>query len=411
MSRLMTEEEMKEIKADKRLRDKIRAELEKQAEIGKLELHSVDRPQIWAKMSQRVATEDAIIRFCADLDIYNPLYHNKDYARNSIYGGLVAPPHFLNAISRFTNALMLKEFQSEYIMVAIDAGIDAEWFKVIREGDEFSVYEVQTEVVDLTREDTGLQFLARSKKVYKNQRDEVIAIISPSVIVIPDFTPNKMPEGIQRRQPKIRHFSEQEVEEWYQLMLQEPIRGSNPRYWEDVNVGDQLPPLHQVYSTMDYIHFIRSCGYEVVGCWRIQMDRSRQRRLGWKAAIDPESGLPDFASIHLQDTAAQRLHGLPRAVAPGAQMTSWLCTMVTNWMGDAGFLKKINHQYRRPLWRESLALFEGRVTKKYAQGDEYLVDISTTLKDHNGDLQIPHGTATVVLPSSRGMMEKLAGKK
>jgi len=68
-------------------------------------------------------------------------------------------------------------------------------------------------------------------------------------------------------------------------------------------------------------------------------------------------------------------------------------------MGDAGFLKELEEQIRRPLHRESLALIKGQVVKKYIEDGEHLVDLHITLEDHWGDMPIPNGKATVVLPS------------
>jgi hypothetical protein len=200
------------------------------------------------------------------------------------------------------------------------------------------------------------------------------------------------------RGPKIRRYSEQEIENWYKLMVAEPVRGAEPRYWEDVNVGDEIPSYHQVASTSDYLGFgIVSSALEQAGGWTFWYDL-------WSyfwphERLDPVSGLRDLSIGHLQDSTAQ-VEGIPRAYFCGQAMTSWTINMVTNWMGDSGFLKKIGgHKYRRNLWRDSLVLCKGQVTKKYIESGEHLVELSTTLQDHNGDFQIPSSTATVVLPT------------
>jgi hypothetical protein len=202
--------------------------------------------------------------------------------------------------------------------------------------------------------------------------------------------------GGGRELPKLRHFSEQEVEEWYQLTEKEEIRGATPRFWEDVNVDDELPPTHHVFTMMENVAYMVGSGVGS-GNWRFEMARSKG---AWRRAIDPETGLPDFASMHMTDIGAQRM-GMPLTNSAGIQMCCWLGRLVTNWMGDTGFLKKMDVQYRRSLWRGSLAVCKGKVVKKYTEGDKHLVDLHITLEDHNGDLMIPNGSATVVLPSRR----------
>ena len=57
-------------------------------------------------------------------------------------------------------------------------------------------------------------------------------------------------------------------------------------------------------------------------------------------------------------------------------------------------LPKLNEmEYYQDTW------VKGKVVKKYTEGDKHLVDLHISLEDHNGDLMIPNGSATVSLPS------------
>jgi len=131
--------------------------------------------------------------------------------------------------------------------------------------------------------------------------------------------------------------------------------------------------------------------------WRRQMSL---RKNDWRRAVDPDSGLPDFMHWHFTDAAAQRM-GMPYANCLADQIRAWLGRMIGNWMGDAGFLKKMTDQVRGILYRESFALCRGEVTKKYTQNGEGLLDLHVTVENHDGELIIPNGTATVILPSKR----------
>lgn len=402
MKRNLTEEELTKLKADKKERDKFRAHIEEKMHIGQVQPYSVDARGTWGRISHRVATEDAIRHYCHGLGDVNPLYRSRDYAKNSIHGGIVAPPSFICAISWLTGigAKVLTEL--EHNVGGWEAGNRTEWFKVIREGDEFTVFEIPTEARDITREGTALQFLIRGDRYYKNQRGEIVAILHGSWIMTFTSRPKEsdLPKLLERVKVHEQHyFSEKEVEDWYRLVVGEEIRGANPRYWEDVNVGDQLPSTHHVCTMMEFVAF---AGGASMGCasWRFQMAQNMGpgAQLDWKRRRDPESGLPDFTIEHHTDIAAQRL-GWPRALGSGVQMNCWMTHLITNWMGDAGFLKAIETRIRRPLHRESLALCKGEVAKKYIEGDKHLVDLHITVEDHLGELMIPNGSATVVLPS------------
>ncbi len=102
MKRYLTEEEIKKAKADKNIREEIVAEIEAKLEIGKPRPVTVDGPDPETgykmgayRMTRRVATVDAIQQFCDAIGDFNPLYRNRDYVKNSRYGGIIAPPQFL----------------------------------------------------------------------------------------------------------------------------------------------------------------------------------------------------------------------------------------------------------------------------------------------------------------------------
>ncbi len=399
--RSFTPEEVQKAKADKSIREKIIADMEEKFQTGRPRPITVEGSEVGIKMCHRVATEDAIRLFCDGIGDFNPLYRSRDYARNSIYDGIIAPPRFLTAIVPIAYRREGLRGRLDFSEMGFYAGTRIEWFKVIRAGDEFTVFEVPLKIIDATREDTALQFIDSMNIIYKNQRDEVVAIatISHYTLVIPA---GKEVQEVSRqgREIKLRHFSEEEVEEWYRLTEQEEIRGANPRFWEDVNIGDELPPTHHVWNTQEDIAFSRATGHG--GNWLESM-RGTMRKTSsenWRDLLAPESGLPDFGGQHTTDAAAQ-ISGIPRSIAAGDNLCCWLVKLVTNWMGDAGFLKKMGDQIRSSLWNGSLALCKGQVVKKYIEGDEHLVDLHLTLEDHNGRFMIPNGSATVILPSRR----------
>ncbi|MBN1382295.1 MAG: MaoC family dehydratase N-terminal domain-containing protein [Deltaproteobacteria bacterium] len=398
MKRYLTESEIARAKADKNIRDGIIAEIEEKLEIGKPRPVTVDGPDPEKgykmgvyRMTRRVATEDAIRQFCDATGDLNPLYRNRDYVKNTRYGGIIAPAQFLGAVAPFSGIAKATE-DLDFRVARVDAGVNVEWLKIIRENDRFTVCEYPTSVKDITRENTALQFFINGNRVFKNQRDEVVAVVEITGIVIVMREPSLNVTQIGK-QPQFRTFSEAEVEAWFEKAEKEKIRGADPLYWEDVKEGDELPPAHHVFTLAEAIGYSAAMGRS--SSWRTQMALNRNT---WKNLIDPESGLPDFTHWHLTDSAAQRL-GMERANCLGMQMRAWLGRMIGNWMGDDGFIKKMGDQLRGVLYRDSLALCRGRVVRKYIENGEHLVDLAVTVEDHDGRFIIPNGTATVVLLS------------
>ena len=101
--------------------------------------------------------------------------------------------------------------------------------------------------------------------------------------------------------------------------------------------------------------------------------------------------------------------GLPGVMVHGMLMTSFLGQLVTDWMGDEGTLKKFSCQYRAIDWPRQMKtqpdpedgetwLVKGKVTKKYQEGNEHLVDCEIWVQNGKGEITTP-GKATVALPS------------
>ena len=116
------------------------------------------------------------------------------------------------------------------------------------------------------------------------------------------------------------------------------------------------------------------------------------------AMVDSKTGVADVPElVHMEDSRAQTI-GLPGAYDYGCQRISWLCNLITNWMGDHGFLRRLRAELRRFNVVGDTTWLMGKVTKKYIEGERYLVDIECWAENQRGEVTMP-GTATVVLPS------------
>jgi hypothetical protein len=67
-------------------------------------------------------------------------------------------------------------------------------------------------------------------------------------------------------------------------------------------------------------------------------------------------------------------------------------------MGDDGFLKVLEAQSRRINSHGDTSWMKGKVTKKYVDNDEHLVDLDVHCENQDGVKHMT-GTATVRLPS------------
>ncbi|MFC2036068.1 MaoC/PaaZ C-terminal domain-containing protein [Chloroflexota bacterium] len=147
-------------------------------------------------------------------------------------------------------------------------------------------------------------------------------------------------------------------------------------YWEDIEVGGEVTPLAKVAT--------------------------RQMLVKWAGA----SG--DFNPLHYDDTFATA-QGVGIPIIHGALKRQWLVQLMTDWIGEQGTLKNISCRYRAMDYPRLMKTVsephegetwwcKGKVTKKYIEGTEHLVNCSIQIENGKGEITTP-GSTTVVLPS------------
>ena len=77
-----------------------------------------------------------------------------------------------------------------------------------------------------------------------------------------------------------------------------------------------------------------------------------------------------------------------------------MCSLVTNWMGDAAVLKRIRTELRRFNMVGDTTWCRGKVTRKYVKDGVPLVDLELKSENQRGDLTTT-GLATVLLPARK----------
>ena len=115
------------------------------------------------------------------------------------------------------------------------------------------------------------------------------------------------------------------------------------------------------------------------------------------AASDPRKG-----EMHYLVGYAARLQGAQAAYDVGVQRTCWQIHSLTDWMGDAGFLKSATSQYRSHVYLGDVVRLGGTVVGK--EIDEHgspVVSLTTWARNQRGQEVMP-GTAVVQLPRRAG---------
>jgi hypothetical protein len=179
------------------------------------------------------------------------------------------------------------------------------------------------------------------------------------------------------------------------------VRGARPLYWEDVREGDAVPSIVRgPYTVTTAIAFEQAWGglfIQTHGRWFEFLERHPD------GGIPNEQGIPEPPERVHWDIAFARAAGVPTAYDYGPERVSWLGTLLTNWAGDDGVVRRLRVEIRRFNLIGDLSLCEGRVLRKTTVSDEPIVDLELSVTDQRGE-ETAKGEASVALPSrARGV--------
>lgn len=109
------------------------------------------------------------------------------------------------------------------------------------------------------------------------------------------------------------------------------------------------------------------------------------------------SGTQDFYPVHHDRTFAREGGHADIFINTGF-IRGALCRLVTDWAGDAGFVKRLGFQMRRPHLLGDTIAVKGRVTRKWRDDAHAAVELDVWIENPRDGVATP-GSATVHLPS------------
>jgi acyl dehydratase len=337
------------------------------------------------------ATLDTIRHYAHGVGDDNPIFCDEEYAASGPWGTVIAPPTFL--VSMFSGALGLGLPGIQ----PYGAGFYWKWNDVIRRGDRIRA---DAKVGPIT-----VKSGKHAKRwILQTTQTEYVRVSDGAVIAIGEGRTARVPRAeaggglsYKPREPYV--YTVEELEAIRVESVNEPRRGPEIRYWEDVEVGEPLARV--VKGPIDLSGQIAYYA-GVVG-----NPRTRGPELQWKfitwAREDPEK-LPNnydpaffgevkaFTAGHVESGIAQQV-GMPGAYNNGAQTTAWLVHPVLNWMGDHGFLVELETKLERPAIFADTLYCEATVQSRL---DPDLVEIGLVARNQI-DTQIASGRAVVRL--------------
>jgi acyl dehydratase len=353
-----------------------------------------------ACLNNEYATRLAIQRFCEGIGDDNPLWTDAQYAADGPYGSQIAPPSFIFACLGSVQVGWpgLGGFHCETKMA---------FKRPIHVGDKITA-SVTFDGFDGPIADSnfgGRRIKDYLRQEYRNQDGELVSTFICSRM---RFERGEMQKRAEMRKIEVPHpWKDEEIAAIEEQILAEQPRGAQTRYWEDVQVGEEIDVITKgPLGLTDFIAFIAAGAAPIPRVSAHSVALRRYRKHPKWAFRDPRThALEPVYSVHYNDYAAQ-LQGAQIAYDVGIQRTCWQIHSLTNWMGDAGRLKDLTDQYRAHVYLGDVVRLGGRIEAKEvdAQG-EHVVRLKTWAYNQREQNVMP-GTATIALPTRASNKEQ-----
>jgi acyl dehydratase len=344
-----------------------------------------------ACVNNEYATRLAILRFAEGIGDDNPLWTDEAYAATGPHGGIIAPPSFIFAC--------LGSVQVGWRgLGGFHAETDITFHAPIHVGDKITA-RVWFDGFDEPIESSfgGRRIKDYLRQEYTNQDGDLVARFICSRM---RFERTEMQKRRSSRKIELPHpWTDEELAAVEDDILAEEPRGAEPRYWDDVQVGDEIDTLTKgPIGLTDEIAYVASGAAPIPRLAAHSVALRRYRKHPKWAFRDPSThALEPVYSVHYNDYAA-RLQGAQIAYDVGIQRTCWQIHTLTHWIGDHGRVKAVHGQYRAHVYLSDVVRLGGRVTGKEIDADgDAVLHLETWARNQREQNCMP-GTATVVLP-------------
>ena len=341
----------------------------------------------------RYVNSDSIRHGARAIGDMNPLWVDAAHGKASRYGGNIAPPALLYAVTWGSWDMRRGEgLPGVHGLHAYDRWF---YYRPLRDGDTVRATKALVGIDEKKGQYAGRSVMQTREFKYYNQRDELVARCLMAALRTQRHSGKKIGKYMDIGQAK---YTEEEIRRIDDDIAAEEVRGKRPRHWEDVSVGDPLQPVVRGPLTVaDMISWMMGVGSPHV--------RSGQYWLAYRRQ-SPKVAVPDPVTGILQ--AVERVHwdtfmaaeiGMPAPYDYGSQRGAWATHLMTNWAGDDGWVAEVLANYRGMNFLGDTVWIKGEVTDKWRGAKSGIGYVACTIHGINQrGTDIMPGTAVVALP-------------
>jgi acyl dehydratase len=341
----------------------------------------------------RYVNSDSIRHVARAIGDTNPLWIDPDHAAASRYDSQPAPPAFLYGVS--WGSWDMRRGEGLPGVHGLHSRDRWTYYRPILAGDEIRAVKKLVGLEEKSGSYAGRAIIQTREMSYFNQRDELVARCLMSAFRVERNAGKSKGKYADIEKAK---YTEEEIDEIDAAIAAEIVRGAEPRWFEDVEVGEAIQPIVRGPLTVaDMISWMMGIGSPHVRSGQYWLEY--RRRSPAVAVRNPESNVFEAVErVHWDPFMAAEI-GMPAPYDYGSQRGAWATHLMTNWCGDDGWVAEVDVQYRGMNFLGDTVWISGEVTDKWT-GKSGIGYVETSIHGVNqrGDDIMP-GRAIVALPS------------
>lgn len=358
-------------------------------------------------------------------DPYNPLFNDPAYASKTKWGKTPGMPCYIfgESITGFPMMDEIGDYLGNVFYYANDGG-DIELYRPVFDGDEIT-FQSRDQIIKDTTDPTGSDLRQFSLYGEADMIDAEGNVVGKGVgygrnamkRILEGYVPTEYEQTYEwlGTIPPVHTTTQKEWEKIKEIWRGETIRGMEPLWWNDVQIGDRTTPICS--GPISDVEMIRLHSDMIT-----HFPAVRDLILAGEELMTDSFGqkLPFLARHYSYCRNAQA-----RAVFYNFTARNFILRMITNWIGDAGFLCGFKWRFQnlfscmsgnepgkeflskvpamsgkyvnRHGMEGDTAICKGEVTEHYERDGRYYITITCWAETLDGDV-IQVVDATVELP-------------
>jgi acyl dehydratase len=332
----------------------------------------------------------------------NPLFCDPDYGKRTRWGSQIAAPSMAEVITKTLYGDRLPKdladatkgiFRGVHVFVS---GSEKFFYRPIYPGDALYTFSGEEALEVKPSEFSGRTVTRFKRRVKMNQKAEVVFNQRARSIYAERSTAVKKGKYMKIEPTQ---YTDEALARIDAIYAQEKRRGAEPRYFEDVATGEELPPMVKGPFLVTHVLAYHAGGYGIreYGLFGSRLWHENRKRIA-PFYIKNEQGVPDVAQrLHWDSRWAQGI-GNPMAYDYGVVRESWLNHYLTDWIGDDGWVYRQYDEMRKFNYIGDTQFLRGVVTGKRIEDERFYIDVMLEMTNQR-DEKTTVCEATVMAPS------------